>query len=246
MKAMILAAGLGTRLKPWTLFHPKALVPVADKPMLKRVIDNLRDRGFDTLTINVHHFADQITDYLAAHDFGTGIAVSDETCRLLDTGGALRHAAQLLLRGDVSQPVLIHNVDILSDAPLEELYRRHLESGADITLMVSGRESSRKFLFDTGMRLVGWRNENTGQTRSIRPQIPEDASPLAFSGIYVVSPHVLETMERLYAPDEPFSIVDFLLRPDTRLDIRGCRMEHSLIDIGKPDTLRRASELLGD
>lgn len=119
MKAMILCAGLGTRLRPWTLSHPKALVPVGGVPMLERVIDKLRSQGFDYIVVNVHHFPEQIVDFLRQRDLGVKIAVSDESDRLLDTGGAIMKAEELLRFSD--GPVLVHNVDILSDADLRGL-----------------------------------------------------------------------------------------------------------------------------
>ena len=140
MKAFILAAGFGTRLKPWTLEHPKALVPVHGVPMLRRVIDKLRGYGFDSLTVNVHHFADQIVDYIKEEGLEDLVKVSDESEGILDTGGGLLNAAPQLFVSD-SDPVLVHNVDILSDAPLREIMARHELSGADISLVTSLRES---------------------------------------------------------------------------------------------------------
>ena len=125
MKAMILCAGLGTRLRPWTLSHPKALVPVGGVPMLERVIDKLRSQGFDYIVVNVHHFPEQIVDFLRQRDLGVKIAVSDESDRLLDTGGAIMKAEELLRFSD--GPVLVHNVDILSDADLRGLMQRHID-----------------------------------------------------------------------------------------------------------------------
>ncbi|MDE7160653.1 MAG: NTP transferase domain-containing protein [Muribaculaceae bacterium] len=238
-KAMILAAGLGTRLKPWTLSHPKALVPVGGIPMLSRVMDNLHARGFDDVTVNVHHFADQIRDYLSARY--PDAKISDETSLLLDTGGAILHAAPLLDLKE-RESVLVHNVDILSSAPLEELALSHARSGADITLMVSSRESSRRLLFERDMRLGGWIDTRTGKTKPADLPDRDDLRPLAFSGIYMISGAAIEAMGRIYGEGTPFSIIDFFLHPDHGLDIRGTIMETpDLIDIGKPDTLCRAN-----
>ncbi len=121
MKAMILAAGLGTRLRPWTLEHPKALVPVGGVPMLERVIVRLKDEGFDEIVVNIHHFGDQIIDFVRSKDFGVKIFISDERGELLDTGGGLVYARELL--GE--DPVLVHNVDILSNADLKSFMRKH-------------------------------------------------------------------------------------------------------------------------
>ena len=141
---MILAAGLGTRLKPWTLEHPKALVPVDGIPMLERVILKLKSQGFDEIVVNVHHFAGQITDFLDSKDFGIKISISDERGGLLDTGGGLVHARHLL----EGEPFLVHNVDILSNADLSALMHFHESEGNDVTLLTSDRKSSRKLLFD--------------------------------------------------------------------------------------------------
>ncbi len=238
-KAMILAAGLGTRLKPWTLSHPKALVPVGGVPMLKRVIDNLRGRGFDDLTVNVFHFADQMADYLSANY--PEVHVSDESPLLLDTGGAILHAAPGLLASPEG-PVLVHNVDILSSAPLESLVATHSSRGDDITLMVSSRESSRGLLFDSRVRLRGWEDRKTGRTRPATIPCRSELRSFAFSGIYVISPRAIRRMSKLYKEHTPFSIIDFFLREDTGLNIRGEVIETpDLIDIGKPDTLCRAN-----
>lgn len=183
MNALILAAGLGTRLRPWTLSHPKALVPVGGKPMLGRVMDNLISRGFDTFTVNIHHFGDQIIDYIEKEYPETDIAISDERDLLLDTGGALRHASTLLRRSEISGGVLVHNVDILSNAPLEELMRKHRESGADMTLMVSSRPSTRVLLWDEENRLRGWMNLSTGETRlrRISSAITQEVADISYT-----------------------------------------------------------------
>lgn len=188
MNAFILAAGLGTRLRPWTLSHPKALVPVGGQPMLGRVLDNLLKRGFDTLTVNIHHFGNQIIDFVEKEYADTGIAVSDERDLLRDTGGALRHAASLLRRSDISGGVLVHNVDILSDAPLEELMRQHRESGADMTLMVSSRPSTRVLLWDEENRLRGWMNLSTGETRlrRISSAITQEVADISSTGADII------------------------------------------------------------
>ena len=151
MRAMILAAGLGTRLKPWTLEHPKALVPVDGIPMLERVILKLKSQGFDEIVVNVHHFAGQITDFLDSKDFGIKISISDERGGLLDTGGGLVHARHLL----EGEPFLVHNVDILSNADLSALMHFHESEGNDVTLLTSDRKSSRKLLFDEDGSLKG-------------------------------------------------------------------------------------------
>ena len=169
-QAMIFAAGLGTRLRPLTDTMPKALVPVGGKPLLAHVIERLQTAGYERLVINVHHFADQIEQYLRAHqNFGLDIAVSDEREQLLDTGGGLKKAATLF---DDDEPILIHNVDILDNVDYEWLRRQHLPD-EDAVLLVSRRKTKRYLLFDNAMRLMGWTNTETGEVRSPYPWLRE-------------------------------------------------------------------------
>lgn len=240
MKAMILCAGLGTRLRPWTLSHPKALVPVGGVPMLRRVAESLCSQGFDRITVNVHHFASQICDYIASGSLPVpDVTVSDESETLLDTGGGLLHAAPYLAAD--SAPFLVHNVDILSNADLKSLFDSHVESGRDVTLLVSDRPSDRKLVFDSDMRLKGWINVKTNQTRPDRVAVSEDDRTLAFSGIYVMSPSVFLKMVR-NGFEGAFPIMDFFLAgiPDVSI---GGRFQSGLeiLDIGKPETLRKAN-----
>lgn len=248
MKAFILAAGLGTRLKPWTLEHPKALVPVGGVPMLRRVIDRLRQEGFDDITVNVHHFADQIIDYLECEDFGVDIRISDESEALLDTGGALLHAAGMLDDGE--SPVLVHNVDILSNAGLAGIMLHHAGIEQDITLVTSPRQSSRKLVFDHSDDLRGWHNVVSGEYRPDGFAPDANMHENAFSGIYVFGPKVFSEL-RKYADairNVRFSVMDFLLWNAAkdyggfdRLSIHELMIPNlKLIDIGKPDTLTKA------
>lgn len=241
MKAFILAAGLGTRLKPWTLTHPKALVPVGGSPMLERVLRRLEESGFGEVTVNVHHFGEQIIEYLDKRDGKAIIKISDEREKLLNTGGGLLHARSLLTIP--SGPVLIHNVDILSDADLHGLMRNHISSGADITLLTSDRESSRRLVFDAESRLRGWHNLNSGEMKPAGFVGGENYREVAFSGIYVVSENIfleLEKYKRETGIDD-FPIMDFLLTKCGELNIRNHHhSELRLIDIGKPDTLSAA------
>lgn len=172
MQAMIFAAGLGTRLRPLTDKIPKALVEVDGKPLLEHVILKLRESGFNSIVVNVHHFSNQIIDYLNSHDFGVSVRISDETDELLDTGGGLRHASHLF---DPNEQILIHNVDILSNADLKGFYEKgplmpnYATGGtlkASATLLVSWRKTKRYLLFDEAMRLVGWTNIETGEVKS--------------------------------------------------------------------------------
>lgn len=246
MKAMILAAGLGTRLKPWTLSHPKALVPVEGTPMLERVINTLKAQGVSHIVVNIHHFGEQIIDFLNVNDFDIPIEISDEREELLDTGGGILHASPLFGQEDV----LIHNTDILSNADLKELMATHTATGADITLLTSNRNSSRKLIFDTQQHLKGWINTTTGETRPEGLARNEQDNMRAFSGIYIIGARAISRL-KLYAERikrQAFPIMDFLLDHET-LNSELTIMEKEcanlqLLDIGKPDTLAKAPELL--
>lgn len=240
MKAMILAAGLGTRLRPWTLSHPKALVPVAGVPMLERVILSLKSQGFDDITVNVHHFASQIVDFLNARDFGIRISVSDESGRLLDTGGGILHAEKLLSADD--EPFLVHNVDILGNADLRELMAAHRSCASAVaTLLVSDRDSGRKLAFDSSGALRAWHNLKEEIWKPERPAIAGGFTELAFSGIYVLSTEAFRLMKNQGFGDR-FPVMDFFLRNAATGTIRGHQAPGlRLIDIGKPETLSRAN-----
>ena len=242
MKAMIFAAGLGTRLKPLTDHMPKALVPVAGRPMLEHVILKLKAAGFNELVINIHHFGEQILDFLRANqNFGLTIHISDERDCLLDTGGGIRKA-EPFFRGN--EPFLIHNVDILSDTDLKALYEYHRQSGNDATLLASRRKTIRYLLFDDEKRLCGWINKDTLQTK---PEgfayNPEHHREYAFSGIHVISPSLFHYMDERWTGK--FSIMDFYLQTCREARIGG-RLPNTLrlIDIGKPKTLTQAEKFL--
>lgn len=242
MKAMIFAAGLGTRLKPLTDHMPKALVPVAGRPMLEHVILKLKAAGFNELVINIHHFGEQILDFLRANqNFGLTIHISDERDCLLDTGGGIRKA-EPFFRGN--EPFLVHNVDILSDTDLKALYEYHRQSGNDATLLASQRKTVRYLLFDDEKRLCGWINKDALQTK---PEgfayNPEHHHEYAFSGIHVISPSLFHYMDEQWTGK--FSIMDFYLQTCHEARIGG-RLTDTLrlIDIGKPETLTQAEEFL--
>lgn len=236
-QAMIFAAGLGTRLKPLTNCMPKALVPVMGEPLLAHIINKLKAEGFERIVVNVHHFSNQIIEYLGTHDFGVDVRVSDETEQLLDTGGGIRHAASLF---DKESPVLIHNVDILSNARLADLYGR---LSVDAMLLVSNRKTKRYLLFNQEMRLVGWTNIETGEVRSpYRNLVTSECVRLAFSGIHVIGQSVFRAMETYPAR---FPIMDYYLRNCDTLDIRGHLSDDlKLLDVGKLDTLGKAVDFL--
>lgn len=242
MKAMILAAGLGTRLRPWTLSHPKALVPVGGIPMLERVIGSLKSQGFDEIVVNIHHFGDQIIDFLTKKDFGIKIKVSDERGELLDTGGGILAAGEILFSND-NTPFLVHNVDILSNADLEGLMKHHELTGNDVTLLTSDRESSRRLIFNDAGKLIGWHNLLSGEYRpeGFHPSVSNHDS--AFSGIYVVGKkgweRIKEYSEKIGSPS--FPIMDFFLSACGEGGIGEYKASDlHLIDIGKPASLKQA------
>ena len=233
MKAFVLAAGLGTRLKPLTDTMPKALVPVGGVPLLQQVADKLVAAGYDDIVINIHHFAGQIRDYVVAHgSFGVKVSFSDESDLLRETGGGIRHAEPFL---DGDEPFLVHNVDILSNLDLE--WFRNFHRREDLaTLLVSQRETSRYFLFDDDGLLVGWTNAGTGEVRSPYPGIdPDKCTRLAFSGIHYVSPEIFQLMSEW---PEKFSIVDFYLSCCRTHAIRAAVMPGlEMHDVGKLSSL---------
>lgn len=236
MKGFIPAAGVGSRLKPWTDLHPKALAPVGGVPMLQRVIEKMYDNGITDITVNVYHFADQIIDFIKSK--GWDIKISDERPELLETGGALLKAEKFLC-GD--EPVLVHNADILSNADFQTLLDDHRRKNAMATLLVSDRDSSRKLLFDDENRLKGWHSLTSGEYRPGN-FIPDSSySEKAFSGIYIVSPQIIDEMKRREFSGK-FSIMDFFLTSLPSLPFYGSvRPDLKLIDIGKPDSLNRAN-----
>ena len=257
MQAMIFAAGMGTRLKPLTDTMPKALVRVGGEPLIKHVIQNLSEAGVDRIVVNVHHFAQQIIDYLTENDnFGLDIRISDESAGLLETGGGIKHAAQLFAP---DAPILIHNVDILSNVDLRRFYQRAggllmADASTDVSastsadapdalLLVSERKTQRYLLFDDTMRLVGWTNIATGEVKSPYPNLdPKACRMYAFAGIHALSPRMLPLMQQF--PDR-FSIIDFYLQTCATHRIEGFAKDNLLLmDIGKLDTLAHAEEFL--
>ncbi len=242
MKALIFAAGLGTRLRPLTDTMPKALVPVAGVPMLERVLCKLRDAGLDSFVVNVHHFAEQIERFLAEKgNFGVPVAISREEREPLETGGGIRHAAPLL--ASPAGRFLVHNVDILSDLDVRWfLAQDDPQSLATLLLIVA--PADRYLLFDDEMRLVGWTNVRTGEVKS--PFLPDfDPSKYrrySFCGIHIVSEAVFDKMASW---PEKFSIIDFYLQQAAENKIRGVLApDLQLIDIGSPAKLAEADALL--
>ena len=241
MKAMIFAAGMGTRLKPLTDTMPKALVPVGGKPLLQHVIEKLSKNGFDEIIINIHHFAEQIIDFIASENhFNIRIEFSDEREKLLDTGGGIRKASRFF---DDGKPFLVHNVDILSNIDLTELYSTHIRNNALATLVCSDRETSRYLLFNREHYLKGWVNEKTGETKSPGSSIQQaHYLKLAFSGIHILQPSIFNYMQ--YFPDR-FPIIDFYLSLCDKEKIT-CFIpeELKMMDVGKLNSLDEADRFL--
>lgn len=236
MKAMIFAAGLGTRLKPFTENHPKALAEVNGKSLLQRNIMYLKSYGFTEIIINVHHYSDQIIQFLEKHHFfNIKITISDESDALLETGGGLKKASKYL-KGDL--PFLVMNVDILTNLNITELIKFHQKNTALATLAVTQRETSRYFLFNKSDHLCGWKNLKTGEDRIMVEQ--QDLTMKAFSGIHILEPAIFEKIDQ----EGKFSIVEVYLRLCKEELIMG--YDHSkdlLIDVGKPEAVELASTL---
>ncbi len=233
---MILAAGLGTRLQPLTLTRPKALVEVKGISMLELIIRKLINEGFDEIIINVHHFVDQIIDFLKAHNqFGVSITISDESDLLLDTGGGILKARDFFNDG---KSFLIHNVDILSDINLRELYEFHVSNKALATLAVKDRKTSRSLLINKDHELCGWKNNQSGQT-IISKQEEIDLTPIAFSAIHVMNPDIFP----LISEQGVFSIMDVYLRLAKSNRILTWRHDQNFwFDIGRIENLKEAEK----
>ena len=233
---MIFAAGLGTRLRPLTDDRPKALVEVAGKTLLEHNILRLKEAGADHLVVNVHHFGEQIIDFLGAHqNFGIDIQVSDERGELLDTGGGIKRAWRLF---DSNLPVLIHNVDIISDIDLRALYQQHLSQGpCGATLAINERQTSRYLMFDPNRRLCGWTNIQSGEIKG------EMGEKRAFTGIHVVDPTLSQCL--LSERRDVFPIVPFYLDVCRKLTIRGVDVTGCpWVDCGKVESLAKAAAIL--
>lgn len=257
MKALVFAAGLGTRLGDFTKEHPKALVEVDGTPMLARVLLKLRDAGITDVTVNVYHFAQQIKDYLEANNrFGMSLHVSDETGLLLETGGGMLAAARYL---DGDEPVVVHNADILTDFSLAEMTARHRAGGADATLLVAERDTARYIMFSPDGRMEGWTNISTGQCRPDGFVPQPQMLRRAFGGVHVVSPRLFSALARYNSARvaagaeanaqgiSRFSIMDFYIDSCRELQLLAYEpsQPYRWCDIGKPDSLARARKLFG-
>ena len=237
MKAMIFAAGLGTRLRPLTDNKPKALVEVAGKTLLQRAIEKVSEAGFREIVVNIHHFGDQIIDFLAQNNnFGLDIRISDERDELLDTGGGILKAKPWL---DGSEPFLVYNVDVLSSLDLRRLVEWHHEHKALATLVVRKRDTARYLLFDKEMQLSGWTNIQTGEIKMSR-EIPA-TEMFAFSGIHIIEPSVFP----LITETGKFSIIPMYLRLAAQNPIYGFEDTSDLwMDLGKLEQLELAEKML--
>ena len=240
MKAMIFAAGLGTRLKHLTSDRPKALVEINGIPLLELVIKKLKNAGFDNLIINVHHYADQIIHFLAVNNnFGAHIEISDERDQLLDTGGGLKKASWFL-KGE--KPFLVHNVDIISDINLNELYQYHLKKKPLATLAVKERHGSRFLLMNREDMICGWRNDKTSKEIIVKPK-EINLRKIAFSGIHVIDPDIFNYINE----QGSFSITNVYLRLASNYPIIGYEHPDSYwMDLGKPENLQEAERYLND
>ena len=239
MKGFILAAGIGSRLKPWTDSHPKALAQADGIPMLQRVVEKMYDSGITDITVNVYHFAEQIIDFIKTK--GWNINISDERPELLETGGALLYAEKFLT-GD--EPILVHNADILSNADMRSFEAFHNNHNNDVSLLVSDRDSSRKLIFNNDNRLLGWHSLKTDEYKpqNFEPKLTD--KKLAFSGIYIVSPAIFGEM-RTNGFSGRFPIMDFFLHIPHKINIMGYEQQGlNLLDIGKPESLARAGKVL--
>ena len=238
MKAMILAAGLGTRLRPLTDSQPKALVEIGGRTLLEITLARLRAFGVSEVIINVHHFADMIVEHLKANqNFGMRIEVSREDV-LLDTGGGLKKAAWFFEDGKSDDPFILHNVDVISSIDLARMIGFHSDHQALATLAVQNRETSRYLLFDDASRLCGRRFARDAKTESVPCSHPAQA--LAFSGIHVISPRLLNMMSE----EGAFSIIACYLRLAAQGErIHGFRAdEFYWLDLGTPENIAQAAE----
>ena len=237
MQAMIMAAGLGTRLNPITLTKPKALVEVNGVPLLEIILERLSIFGFNRIVINTHHFPDQIRSFVEKRkNKGQSISISDETEMLMDTGGGLKKAIPLFDDG----PILVHNVDILTSLNLKELYDYHISSKAGVTLAVKDRKTTRSLIIDDKGVLCGWTNHVTGEIKRPVPE-PAISTCIAFSAVHVVERSVLNNI----AINGPFGIMDTYLNLAVNRSVKTFRHDDDIwVDAGRIENLEEASKSL--
>ncbi len=240
MKAMVLAAGLGTRLRPLTDDRPKALVQIKGHPLLELVLKRLKKAGFEEVIINLHHHGQQIVDFLEAHhNFGLNIAFSWED-RLLDTGGAVKKARWFFKD---CQSFLLHNVDVLTDLDYRQLFENLRQKKALACLAVRQRKTSRYLLFNEQMQLYGWKNDLTGEKRFVKPDV-FNLTAYSFMGVHALSTEIFN-----YFPAKNiFSLIEFYLnvaeegKKIVGFPAQDCRW----LDVGKPQSLQQAHQLFKD
>lgn len=238
MKAMILAAGLGTRLKPLTNTIPKALILLNGITLLERTINKISRAGYDEIIINIHHLSGQIKDFLEQKKyFGLNISISDESDELLDTGGGLKKAASFF---NDAKPFLLHNVDVMTDLNLNELLDTHKNNNSIATLAVMKRESSRQFLFDDEMNLCGWQNKMTNEIKISRQKMTP-FQQFAFCGIQILEPAIFD----FFPKENKFSLVDFYLETSKVKTVKGNISDSSFFfDLGTIKKLDQAEKLM--
>lgn len=239
MKAMILAAGLGTRLKPWTDHHPKALALVNGKSLLQRNVEYLQQFGIREVLVNVHHFADQIIETIQLNKgWGSDITISDETAEVLETGGGLKKAAWYFSK---EESFVVMNADILTDLKLDVMIAKHQQDKPLATLAISERNTSRYFLFNELGHLKGWRNVNTGEEKPVAISLRiANLKQMAFSGIHVIQSSIFPLIHR----EGKFSMVDVYLDLCNEHVISG--YDHTgaiLVDVGKPESILKAEQI---
>ena len=236
-KAMIFAAGLGTRLKPFTDHHPKALAVVNGKTLLQRNIEYLASYGITNIIVNAHHFAEQISDFISHNKFpGLRVSLSYEKTQPLETGGGLKHAAWFF--EDEREPFIVMNADILTNLNIHHIVSDHYSNQPLVTLAVTNRKSSRSFLFNENNILTGWRNNNTGEEKIARPS-EETFIAASFSGLHVIEPGMLPLMEQR----GKYYIIDTYLQLAKTHNIRGFwHNDDTVIDVGKPESIAEAEK----
>lgn len=232
MKAMIFCAGLGTRLRPLTDTMPKALVPLAGKPLLQWQVEKLRDAGITDIIVNVHHFPDMIINIVRRNNgWGCNISISDERDLLLDTGGGLKKIKNEKFKMN-NEPILACNVDILSNIDIKDLIRRYERTGVS-QLVVSERSTQRYLCCDEQNTLCGWTNIKTGEIKG------SDGRHLAFSGMQILSPEVLLRLDEM--PQEKFSLIDFYLKVMNEAPLQAyVPTDYRMMDVGKIDQMDEA------
>jgi NDP-sugar pyrophosphorylase family protein len=239
MKAIIFAAGLGTRLKPLTDHCPKALIQLSGQPLIWHTINNLKKYGVNEVIVNVHHHAKMLTNYLINSNWDIPITISDESDLLLDTGGGLLKARKFL---DDKGPFIAINVDIISSVDLDKVIEFHHKNNPLATLVVRKRDTNRQLLFDENMQLSGWKNFDTGEERTSTQNF-QNSQPFAFSGIHIISPEIFKLIEE----KGKFSIVDLYLRLAKNNIILGYEDSSDFwLDLGKAGQIQLAEEYLSN